>query len=63
MILNGCAIGFYCGYKLFLGAVQVKNSSAVTYDVMQKVIKQYLTAEEASLFLPILEMDRTLLGK
>jgi len=46
-----------------LGAVQVKHISAVTYDVMQKVIKQYLTAEEASLFLPILEMDRTLLGK
>jgi len=49
--------------QTILGAVQVKNSSAVTYDVMQKVIKQYLTAEEASLFLPILEMDRTLLGK
>jgi len=49
--------------QTILGAVQVKNSSAVTYDVMQKVIKQYLTAEEASLFLPILEIDRTLLGK
>jgi len=49
--------------QTILGAVQVKHISAVTYDVMQKVIKQYLTAEEASLFLPILEMDRTLLGK
>lgn len=46
-----------------LGAVQVRNTATVTYDVMKKVLKQYLTAEEASLFFPILDMNRTLLGK
>lgn len=46
-----------------LGAVHGRNSSTLTYDVMKKVLKQYLTAEEASLFFPILDMNRTLLGK
>ncbi|TAG94398.1 MAG: phycobilisome protein [Oscillatoriales cyanobacterium] len=39
------------------------HGPSVTYEVMKNVIKQHLTAEEASLFLPILEIDRTLLGK
>jgi Phycobilisome protein len=46
-----------------LGAVHSRNSSTVTYDVMKKVIKQYLTAEEVSLFFPILDINRTVLGK
>ncbi|MCU0547663.1 MAG: phycobilisome protein [Oscillatoriaceae cyanobacterium Prado104] len=50
-------------FQTILGAFQAKNSSAVTYDVMKKVLKQYLTAEEASLFFPILEINRTILGK
>lgn len=49
--------------QTILGAVQVKQTSPVTYDVMKKVMKQHLTAEEASLFVPILEIDRTILGK
>jgi AraC-like DNA-binding protein len=49
--------------QTILGAVQVRNSATVTYDVMKKVLKQYLTAEEVSLFFPILDMNRTLLGK
>ncbi len=50
-------------FQTILGAFQAKNSSSVTYDVMKKVIKQHLTAEEANLFVPILEIDRTILGK
>jgi hypothetical protein len=50
-------------FQSILGAFQAKNSSGVTYDVMKKVIKQYLTAEEASLFFPILEINRTILAK
>ncbi|WP_293129712.1 phycobilisome protein [Microcoleus sp. bin38.metabat.b11b12b14.051] len=50
-------------FQTILGAFQARNSSAVTYDVMKKVLKQYLTAEEVSLFFPILDINRTVLGK
>ena len=50
-------------FQTILGAFQAKNSSGITYDVMKKVLKQYLTAEEANLFFPILEINRTILGK
>ncbi|MBD1813465.1 phycobilisome protein [Microcoleus vaginatus GB2-A3] len=49
--------------QTILGAVQVRNSATVTYDVMKKVLKQYLTVEERNLFFPILDINRTLLGK
>ncbi|MEO6862998.1 MAG: phycobilisome protein [Microcoleus sp.] len=49
--------------QTILGAVQVRNTATVTYDVMKKVLKQYLTAEEVSLFFPILDINRTVLGK
>jgi hypothetical protein len=50
-------------FQTILGAFQARNSSAVTYDVMKKVLKKYLTAEEVSLFFPILDINRTVLGK
>ena len=50
-------------FQTILGAFQARNSSAVTYDVMKKVLKQYLTAEEVNLFFPILDINRTVLGK
>jgi hypothetical protein len=31
--------------------------------VMKKVLKKYLTVEETNLFFPILDINRTLLGK
>lgn len=49
--------------QTILGAVQVRNTATVTYDVMKKVLKQYLTVEERNLFFPILDNNRTLLGK
>ncbi|MGB3264529.1 MAG: phycobilisome protein [Microcoleus sp.] len=50
-------------FQTILGAFQARNSSGVTYDVMKKVLKKYLTAEEVSLFFPILDINRTVLGK
>ena len=49
--------------QTILGAVQVRNTATVTYDIMKKVLKQYLTVEERNLFFPILDNNRTLLGK
>jgi AraC-like DNA-binding protein len=49
--------------QIILDPFHARNSSTVTYDVMKKVLKQYLTAEEVGLFFPILEINSTLLGK
>ncbi|WP_377476869.1 MAG: phycobilisome protein [Microcoleus anatoxicus] len=49
--------------QTILGPFHAKNSSSVTYDVMKKVIKQHLTTEEANLFVPILDINRSILGK
>jgi len=50
-------------FQTILDSFQAKKSSEVTFQIMQDVIQRYLTAEEASLFVPILEMNRTILGK
>ncbi|MDF0554742.1 phycobilisome protein [Kamptonema sp. UHCC 0994] len=50
-------------FQTILGSFQAKKSSEVTFQIMQDAIKQYLTAEEASLFIPILEMSRTTFSK
>lgn len=34
----------------------------LTYQIMQEVVRQYLTPEEAQLFCPILELNRNFLG-
>lgn len=49
--------------QTILGPFHAKNSSSVTYDVMKKVIKQHLTTEEANLFVPIVDINRSILGK
>ncbi|HLO47159.1 MAG TPA: phycobilisome protein [Kamptonema sp.] len=50
-------------FQTILESFQAKKSSELTFQIMQDVIKRYLTAEEASLFVPILEMNRTILSK
>lgn len=50
-------------FKTILDSFQAQKSSEVTFQIMQDVIQRYLTAEEASLFVPILEMNRTILSK
>ncbi|OCR02726.1 phycobilisome protein [Oscillatoriales cyanobacterium USR001] len=50
-------------FQTILGSFEAKKSSEVTFRVMQDVIQNYLTAEETSLFIPILEMNRIILSK
>ncbi|MGE5659849.1 MAG: phycobilisome protein [Actinomycetota bacterium] len=54
---------FLLWFQTILGAFQAKTSAKVTYQVMQGVIKQYLTPEEAFLLIPILETNSMILGK
>ncbi len=50
-------------FQTLMRAFRTQKSCAITYQSLQEVVKKYLTAEEAALFLPILELDRTLLGE
>ncbi|WP_449417216.1 phycobilisome protein [Phormidium nigroviride] len=50
-------------FQTILGSFQAKKTSEITFQIMQDAIKQYLTAEEASLFIPILEMNRSIFSK
>lgn len=50
-------------FQTILDSFQAKKSAEVTFEIMQDVIQRYLTAEEASLFVPILEMNRTIFSK
>ncbi|CBN54998.1 MULTISPECIES: hypothetical protein [Kamptonema] len=50
-------------FQTILGSFQAKKTSELTFQIMQDAIKQYLTAEEASLFIPILEMNRSIFSK
>lgn len=50
-------------FQTILGSFQAKKTSELTFQIMQDTIKQYLTAEEASLFIPILEMNRSIFSK
>lgn len=50
-------------FQTILGSFQAKKTSEITFQIMQDAIKQYLTAEEANLFIPILEMNRSIFSK
>lgn len=43
-------------------AFAAQRSCNVTYEIMQEVIKQHLSPTQASIFCPILELNRRLLG-
>ncbi|MFM7424346.1 MAG: phycobilisome protein [Elainella sp.] len=45
-----------------LRSFAVQRSCNVTYQVLQEVVKQYLTAPQANLVCPLLEMSRRSLG-
>jgi len=49
-------------FRTIMKAFGAERSCNVTYAVMQDVVKQHLTASQASLFCPILEMNRQILG-
>ena len=49
-------------FQTIMRAFGAQRSCNVTYTLMQDVVKQHLTAPQASLFLPILEVNRRMLG-
>ncbi len=49
-------------FRTIMKAFAAERSCNVTYTVMQGVVKNNLTASQASLFCPILEMNRQVLG-
>ncbi len=53
---------FLFWFQTVMRAFNAQKSCGVTYTVMQDVIKQVLTPNEASLILPILEVNRRMLG-
>ncbi|MBW4441076.1 MAG: phycobilisome protein [Plectolyngbya sp. WJT66-NPBG17] len=53
---------FLFWFQTIMRAFNAQKSCGVTYTVMQDVIKQVLTPNEASLILPILEVNRRMLG-
>ncbi len=48
--------------QTIMRAFGAQRSCDVTYQVMQEVVRQHLTTEEANLFCPILELNRVSLG-
>ncbi|MBM0741092.1 phycobilisome protein [Phormidium sp. CLA17] len=49
-------------FRTIMKAFDAQRSCNVTYAIMQDVVKHHLTAPQASLFCPILEMNRQVLG-
>lgn len=49
-------------FQTIMKAFGAQRSCNLTYAIMQDVIKQHLTPVQASLFCPILEINRQLLG-
>jgi hypothetical protein len=48
--------------QTIMRAFGAQRSCKVTYEVMQEVVKQYLTPEQSSVFCPFLEVNQQLLG-
>ncbi|HTL89902.1 MAG TPA: phycobilisome protein [Leptolyngbya sp.] len=53
---------FLFWFQTIMRAFNAQKTCGVTYTVMQDVIKQVLTPSEANLVLPILEVNRRMLG-
>jgi len=49
-------------FQTMMRAFKAERSCNATYVIMQDVVKQYLSAEEAELFCPLLEVTRSTLG-
>lgn len=54
---------FLLWFQTIMKAFGAQKSCNTTYEVMQDVVKQHLTPVQASLFCPILEINRQTLGK
>lgn len=54
---------FLLWFQTIMKAFGAQKSCNATYEVMQEVVKQHLTPVQASLFCPILEINRQVLGQ
>ena len=54
---------FLLWFQSIMRAFGAEKSCNATYEVMQQVVKQHLTPQQASMFCPILELNRVALGK
>lgn len=54
---------FLFWFQTVMQAFGAQKSCNATYEVMQEVVQQHLTSAQASLFCPILEMNRRTLSK
>lgn len=54
---------FLLWFQTIMKAFGAEKSCNATYEVMQQVVKQHLTPQQASMFCPILELNRVALGK
>lgn len=54
--------GLLLWQKTIVHAFKNEHVSEITYQVMSEVIKDYLTPEEASLLIPALQLDQSLLS-
>jgi Phycobilisome protein len=53
---------FLLWFQTVMRAFNAQKSCYVTYTTMQEVVKLHLTHQQSSLFLPILDLNRSLLG-
>ncbi len=53
---------FLFWFQTIMRAFGAQRSCNVTYTVMQEVVKHHLSPQQASLFLPILEVTRRMMG-
>lgn len=49
-------------FRIIMKAFGTEKNCAITYQVMQEVVQQYLTPTQANLFCPILALNRQILG-
>ncbi len=49
-------------FQTIMRSFHTERSCDATYRILQTVMQQYLTSEEGALFLPILELSRTVLA-
>lgn len=60
---EGLEEGFLLWFQSVMRAFKAQHSCDITYKVMQDVVRQHLTPQEAELFCPILAQARLLLGQ
>jgi len=54
---------FLTWYQTIMQAFSSERSCYATYDIMQQVVKHLLESQELALVSPVLELNRSLLGK